>query len=285
MELSHILQTLFRRKLELALTFWAAALFAVLATHTVSIWPLKAEKRAIELGAASTQMLVDSPMSSLVDLEQDTGPLSTRAAVYAQFMRSNVVRSSIAAKLGIPVEEIVAEGPFTTLQGRQNITRPGEARANEVRSEGQEHRLVFDHQEGLPIVSVFAQAPSPDRALELANASVEALQEYVTTEEINQSIPEGRRTVIRELGPAQGGWVNNGVNPIFMALAFAAALGIGCFLILITDAPLNRIKLARRRRKALKRFQHGRPEPEDLPSVDDEPAVTVGFAAYDYDDE
>jgi len=236
MEIAQIIKTLGQHRVALALTFAFAVFAALFATHRIQVWPLSVEKRSIEYGAAAAQLLVDSPRSSLVDLQQDTAPLATRAALYAQFMRSNTVREGISKETGIPASLIVAQGPFTTLGGRQNITRPSEARSNEVLKEGDTYRLVFDYQQDLPIMSIYAQAPTADGATKLANGAVAALRTYVANEESSQNVPAERRTVVRELGPAEGGWVNAGVNPLFMAIAFIAALIGGCLLILAKDA-------------------------------------------------
>jgi CheY-like chemotaxis protein len=245
MEIAQVTRTLSRHRPALACTFAFAVFAAVFSTHHIQIWPLGLEKRTTEYGAASTQILVDSPRSSLVDLQQDTVPLATRAAVFAQFMRSNAIREGISRETGFPAAQIVAQGPFTTLGGRQNITRPSEARSNEVIAESDQYRLVFDHQQDLPIVSIFAQAPTADSAVALANGAVAALSKYVTVQESRQAVPLHRRTVIRALGPADGGWVNAGVNPVFMALAFIAALVGGCLLILVGDATKRALRASR----------------------------------------
>ena len=150
---------------------------------------LGSTKRSHQFGAAQSQILIDSPRSSLVDLTQETPPLATRAAVYTQFMRSNAVKEAISKASGIPADLIVAQGPYTTAGGSQNLPRPSEARANEVRSEKRGYRLVFDYQQDLPIVSIYAQAPTAKSAIALAAGTVAGVRSYISQLERQQKVP------------------------------------------------------------------------------------------------
>ncbi len=234
MELAQILKILWDRKVWLALV----ALLALLASLStiLRIGPGGIEERSHTYGAAQAQFLIDSPRSSLIDLTQDTEALATRAQVYAQFMRSNAVKVEIARIAGIDADRIVAQGPYTTAGGTQNIPRPAPVRSNEVRGEGDVYRLVFDAQLGLPIVSVYAQAPTAEEAIKLADATVEGIGSYVSELEDAENVPYEDQTEIRELGPAEGGTVNPGVDPVISLLVFLAALVAGCAAILAAVA-------------------------------------------------
>jgi hypothetical protein len=193
--------------------------------------PSGVEKRSYVYGSAQTQILIDSPRSSLLDLNQETGPLATRAAVYAAFMRSNAITDSIAKEMGVQPGQVVAQGPFTTAGGTQNIPRPAEARSNEVRGEADTYRLVFDAQQDLPIITVYAQAPSGELAIKLANATVKATQDYVDNQETSVNVPAAAKTSIRELGPATGGDVQAGEKPLLAFMAMIATFILGCVLV------------------------------------------------------
>ena len=224
MELVEILRALWERKLALA----AAVAFALLAALATVYHLPSMQKRSYEFGAAQAQILVDSPRSSLIDLTQETPPLAQRAAVYAQFMRSNAVKVAIAKEVGVPATSIVTEGPYTAAGGTQNIPRPATTRANELRGEGKLYRLVFDYQPDLPVVSIYAQAPTAAGAIKLASGTVKGVGAYISGLEAEQAVPAHAQTHIRELGPAEGGTVNSGVDPMVTLLAFLAALIAGC---------------------------------------------------------
>ena len=101
-----------------------------------------------------------------------------------------------------------------------------------MRGEKDELPLVFDYQPDLPIVSIYAQAPDAKSAIRLAAGTVEGVRTYVAKLEREQNGPRpSAQTQIRELGAAEGGTVNAGVDPLVMLLAFLAALLAGCGVI------------------------------------------------------
>lgn len=230
MELAQILRILWAHKVWLAVVFVVACLAALSTGYQIGPGTFKA--RSHSYGAAEAQFLVDSPRSSLADLSQDTESLASRAQLYTQYMRSNDVKLEIAKEAGVDPDQIVTEGPYTTAGGTQNIPRPPVVRSNEVLGEPQIYRLVFDAQLGLPIVSIYAQAPTAAEAITLADASVTGIQRAVSKLEAGEFIPSSDRTEIRELGPAVGGTVNPGVDPIIAGLAFIATFILGCGVIL-----------------------------------------------------
>jgi hypothetical protein len=228
-ELAQILRILWARKVWLAIVFVVACLAALSTGYQIGLGTFKA--RSHSYGAAKAQFLVDSPRSSLADLTQNTESLASRAQLYTQYMRSNDVTVEIAQEAGVDPNRIVTEGPYTTAGGTQNIPRPPVVRSNEVRGEPQIYRLVFDAQLGLPIVSIYAQAPTAEEAIKLADASVTGIQRAISKLEAEEFIPQSDRTEIRELGPAVGGTVNPGVDPIIAGLAFIATFILGCGII------------------------------------------------------
>lgn len=229
MELAQIIKILWDRKGLLLLIAVVAVAAGFMTMFHVS--PSGVSKRSYVYGSAQTQILIDSPRSSLLDLNQETGPLATRAAVYAAFMRSNAITDSIAKEMGLQPGQVEAQGPFTTAGGTQNIPRPAEARANEVRGEADTYRLVFDAQQDLPIVTVYSQAPSGELAIKLANATVTAVRKYVGSQETSGNVPAAAKTSIRELGPATGGDVQAGEKPLLAFLAMLATFILGCTLV------------------------------------------------------
>jgi hypothetical protein len=246
MELAEIFQTLWRRKLAVGLVVIFAVIVGISATYRVGLSPLKLQKRTVEFGAANAQILVDSPRSALADLSQDTVPLATRAAVYAQFMRSIAVKDAIAKVTGIPASAITTQGPFTSVGTRQNVVTPSEGRANQVVAEQDRYRLVFDVQEDLPVVTIYAQAPTAIAAQKLANGAVTGLQQYVESLQAGNQLPNQDRVLIRGLGPAEYGTVNSGATIKLMALAIIGVTLLGCIMIVILEQ--QRRKTSRRKK-------------------------------------
>jgi hypothetical protein len=269
MEFAQIIKTLWDRKLGLLVILVLAILVSITTMFKVSTTGL--QTRSYQYGAAQQQIMIDSSRSSLIDLSQDGGPLASRAAVYAEFMRSNAVIQAIAKRLGVPASTIVAQGPFTTAGGTQNIPRPSEARANEIRGEAVQYRLVFDAQQDLPIVSIFAQAPSGEQALKLATATVTGLTDYVKTLELQSNVLPKDQTEIRSLGAPVGGTVYAGAKPLMAVLAFIAVLVFGCVLMLAG------VSLAR----ILRQLRAEEAHPHSVVSAESMPVRTPVRAAWD----
>jgi capsular polysaccharide biosynthesis protein len=230
MEFAQLLKTLWDRKAALAVIVALAFAVAVMMMFHVSTHGLKSKSYAY--GAAQQQIMIDSPRSSLIDLSQDGAPLASRAAVYAEFMRSNAVVQAIAKRMGVPAASIVAQGPFTTADGTQGIPRPAPARANEVRGEAVQYRLTFDYQQDLPIVSIYAQAPDGASATRLANAAVAGVTDYIHALEQQTNVPAHDQTTVRALGAPVGGTVTAGAKPLMAVLAFIAVFVFGCVLLI-----------------------------------------------------
>ena len=207
-----------------------ALILTLLTGYRPSFFPPGMEKRSIGFGAATAQILVDSPSSALADLSRDTAPLATRALVFTQFMSSFSFKESIAQAAGLHGKRITTEGPFTQIGIRPNVVQTPELPGDQgVESR---YRLVFDAQDQLPVISVYAQAPTAKEARALANGAVIALQRYVARLQANDRLPTSDRVIIRSLGSAEGGTVNSGASAKLMVLTFVAVMLLGCALIL-----------------------------------------------------
>jgi hypothetical protein len=238
MELAQIIKTLWDRRIAVGFVVVLAAYLAVATGYKITTSGL--QTRSIEFAAADTQLLVDSPKSALADLTQDTAPLATRAAVFAQFMRSIAVKDAISKATGIPADKITSTGPFSDLG-----SRPALASSAAKPAGPRDYRLVFDSQADLPVISVYAQAPTPKEAVALANGAVRGVRDYVDRLQNQDQLKPEDRVQIRALGPAQGGVVNSGASKLMMAMVFLGVIVAGCVAILgglSVVGGLNRIR-------------------------------------------
>jgi hypothetical protein len=210
------------------------------------------KKKALLVGAANSQVLIDSQTSAIADVDRDPAPLANRAVVLAQYMSSAEARNQIAEKMGVSPGQISADGPFSSLTDRSTYqATPAGPRANQLTEENAVYRMVFDAQLSLPIISIYTQAPDSTSAIELASAATSVLTGYVT--ELDEGIPEGRRITVSQLGEPEGGTVNDGANPALAVLAF-----LGVFVVLCTAIVLS---------SGLVRQWQDQREPEDLAEV------------------
>jgi len=194
-------------------------------------------------GAATVQILIDSPASALANLGQDPGPLASRASVFAQLMTSDAVVRSIAQAAGIPATDITAEGPYSGAGQTLNVTMPSEARGAQLIASKPENRLTFVAQNQLPIVTVSVQAPTPEAAGAIANAVYPGVEAWVKTLDTNNSIQPSKLVTLRQLGNAQAGAVDASSTSMMGAAAGAAILLFGTLAILGLDAVLRRRRL------------------------------------------
>lgn len=231
MELARTLKTLWQRPRLLLLGLPVAALAALLSVYTISLVPPGLSPRTNVFATASTQLLVDAPDSAFADLANDLTPLETRASVFARFLATPAALELIARDARVPLDSIEAQGPYDiNLPVIQQEPTAGQ-RSSQIIGEGALYRLRFENNPVLPIVSVFAQAPSEAEALALANAVPRALSTYIEAIQEQQQTPADRRVVIRKLGDARGGVVNQDANIQIGLLVFVVVFGAWCMLI------------------------------------------------------
>ncbi len=232
------IRQLSQRKLLVGLVLALALAAAIFSAYRVTLSPFGLQKRSLAVAAASSQILVDSPQSTLV-AGADLGTfdaLATRAKIYGQYLASLAAREEIADRAEVPVPSIATSGPFSSATG-QNVysTQTSEDRAGELLQEGAANRLVFTAQEGVPILTVDAQSATSDTAIALASASFATLEHYVHSLEADGK-PVSRGVTVRELGAPEGGTLGGSNNLILMVLAFLVVFGSGCAAILLVPS-------------------------------------------------
>jgi hypothetical protein len=284
MDLLGLLSAIWRRKLIAVLMIGVAALAAITTAYKVP----SMKPRALAVGAATSQILVDSDPSTLVAGAgtDQIAALGSRARVYAQYLSSRDAVDQISRASGIPASLITARGPFSQGTGIKNYEQqPAESRAKDLVDESKTYRLVYEAQEDVPIISVYATGPSSASALKLAQSSFAVLKSYVSTLDTEGQAAAAKQAeadkatakddpnatpadatqqgsdisvVVRELGAPEGGIVGGGTNKVMMILAFIAVLGLEVFLF----AAILRLQEQRRALAAA----------DAAPDVDDEAA-------------
>jgi precorrin-6x reductase len=260
MDLLGLMTALKRRRVAVAL----AVLVAIVVSLSTSYKLPSLKPRKLSEGAATGQILVDSNPSTLVAGAgtDQIAALGSRAQVYAQYLSSRDAVARISRQTGIPAQLITARGPFSQGTGIKNYQQqPAESRAKDLVDENKSYRLLYEAQEDVPIITVYATGPSAATALKLAQSSFTVLKQYVDSlQAAGQAAIAARpkikdpttgaviaaddiQVVVRQLGAPEGGTVGGGSSKIIMALAFLAVLGIACFMIAASD----RLREQRRR--------------------------------------
>jgi hypothetical protein len=232
MEFARALKALWKRRRLVALGAVIAAIAAICSAFTVSIFPPKLTPRTNTFATASTQILVDTPNSAFANLEEEVEPLNTRAALFSRFLASPLAISLIAREAGLPANAIEGQGPYEQNLPVFEQEPTAEKRSSQIIGERALYRLRFENNPDLPIVTVFAQAPTADGAHKLADAVPEALSSYLNRIQEAQKTPAKRRVIVHQLGDATGGVVNGGANGQIAALVFFVVLVLWCLLLI-----------------------------------------------------
>ena len=231
MEPARTLRILWRRRRLVAIGALVALIAALLSVNQVGLWPPSLKSRSNVFATASTQILVDTPRSAFADLSNEIDPLETRASVFARFLASPAAVALIAREANLPAAAIEAQGPYELNLPPFQQEPTAEQRSSQIIGEGALYRMRFENNPDLPIISVFAQAPTREGAIALAAAAPAALGAYVSQIQETQHTPFSRRVEIRKLGHATGGVVNAGANRQIAALVFIVVLVGWCLLL------------------------------------------------------
>lgn len=223
LELTEIIRTLRARRVATAIVVVVAVLAAAV---------VKLTSHNVPTGAATVQILVDSPSSELASLTQNPTPLISRAAVFAQVMTSQAVVQEIAHAARVPTNRITAQGPYSGGGEALNVITPAEARSNQLVAENAPYRLTFLAQQNEPVITASVQAPNAAAAERVANAVYAGVQSYVIGIQQQGHTPEQDKVTLRQLGPAQTSTVNGGSRATLAVAAFLGVLILGLLLIL-----------------------------------------------------
>jgi hypothetical protein len=227
------LRELWSRKILLVIGVFVAILAAVASVSNVSIFPPSLSKGELEYYSGRTQILVDSEASSIGDLRRDLTPMVARANVYSRFMTTPAALRVIGEKARIPANEIYAEGPYQLGQARFIQEPTAERRGSQLAGRQARYRLRFDSDPELPIVTVYAEAPSAPQATALADGAASGLADYVVNLQDEQGIPEKRRVAIRQLGSTTGAPVTAGADTKVAVFVFFVVFGLWCIAVLM----------------------------------------------------
>lgn len=261
MEVVGFVKSLLRHKRVLAAILAVAVLAAILTAFKVG--PGGIERRSTAVGAATSQILVDSSESTLVKgaASDQLAALGTRASVYAQYLSSREAVGKIAREMNVNPLLITASGPFSEGTGIRDYGEQGaESRATDLVAEDKSYRLVFKAQEDVPIITVYATAPTVPGSLDLARSSYKVLSGYIDELkaqaskeakvdpepklEASSATPLISDIIVRQLGQPEGGLVGGSADLMLMVLAFVGVFGIGCLVFAVGSGFMRHWRLA-----------------------------------------
>jgi hypothetical protein len=235
MQLGTHLRELWRLRLGVALSAALALLVAVSSIDTVSLFPPSLHDRNLEIAAASTHVLIDTPKSKIIDLRANTydfSSLTTRADLLGNVMASAPVREYIGRRAAVDPARIEAVAPVTADVPRV-LTEPGsEKRSSDILRSTDQYRLDIQANPTVPILDIYSQAPTKEAAVRLANSAVDGLRDYLLDLGRRQGITSDQQVRLEQLGRARGGVVNDGVRLQMALLSFMVVFTISCCAVL-----------------------------------------------------
>jgi hypothetical protein len=199
---------------------------AVLSVYQVSLMPPGVHSRGWEIGAASTTLLVDTPQSEILNLRattDDFGSLQARAALIGNLMATDPVKAEIAKLIGVAPSQIQATSPVTA-NVPQTLTEPGSgASASDILASADHYKLQLQVDPTVPVLNIYAQAPSGGAAVDLANDSVKGVKLYLAALSHQRGLDPAGHVELTQLGSAYGGVINSSVSKQIALLVFGTA--------------------------------------------------------------
>ena len=241
MNLLEIMESIWSLKARAALLAVVSACVAVLLTFRVSLSPLGLHPRALQLGVAQTELLVDAGRSPLADADDPLGNLTSLAADYAEFVNSPSVIEPVARSIGVrPTEIGVEEQLLQNVPFIQSNSREPQV-GTQLLAAQRHYSVLVRNDNGTFVIQIYTQAPTGRQAIRMANAVARALSSYAASVVRSQKIRPGQSVILRQLGAATGGVVDRSAS-LDAAILGALALWIFGVIAMLT---LRRLRVRR----------------------------------------
>jgi hypothetical protein len=236
MQLGIHLRELWRLRLGLVLTLLLSIFAAVWVCYRIELSPPRLESRSLEMGTASTRVLVDTPKSTVLDLRQGTydfESLSNRALLLGNVMAGLPVREYIARRARIPADVLRVSAPLTPEFPRAIEEAGNEKHTTDILRSTNQYRISLRTNPTVPMLDVYAQAPTAERAEALANAAVDGLQDYLDDIATTQRIDADQKVRLKQLGRARGAVINDGIRIQVALLSFLVVFAVSATAVLL----------------------------------------------------
>jgi len=206
-----------------------ALVAATLSVAQITAFPFHVKSRSLQMATASTQVVVDTPRSTLVDIRQDTSgldALTNRALLLGNVMASPRVRADIARRAGVPFQELQIVPPITAKQPRVLAEAGNEKHASDILKLNGEYRLYIKANPTVPFLQIYSQTPTAASAAALANAAVGGMQTHLAELARSTDTPGVQQIRLEQLGRAEGAVVNGGIEWRVALLVFLVTFGV-----------------------------------------------------------
>jgi hypothetical protein len=237
MQLGRHLRELWGHRLGLIVSLVVALIAALWSVGKISLVPPGVKARDLTMAAANTRALVDSPKSAVLDLKVSTGDLvamTNRGVLIGNVMASEPVREYIGRRAKVPAELLQVASPITPEFPRP-LASSGKKSPRDILKSPDQYRLSIQVNPTVPILDIYAEAPTPAQAEHLANGAVDGMQDYLDDLANAQQIPAEQRVRLEQFGRAKGGIVNPGVRLKLGVLTFLIVFAASGVTVLALD--------------------------------------------------
>jgi len=236
MLLGNRLRTLWQQRAGIVASAMLALLAAFWSVGDIRFFPPGFHPRSLEIGTASTHVLIDTPRSALLDSRQDIASLqglSDRALLLANIIAREPVRAFIARRAGIPLETLQITPPLTPRQPRQPVDADSKKSSSDILRSNDEYRISLEANPTVPLLDIYAQTDSPKSAEVLANATVDGLRNYLAQVAQERNTPKAEQIRLAQLGRARGVAINEGVGIQVALLTFLIVFTISAATVVL----------------------------------------------------
>jgi hypothetical protein len=234
MDLGRHLRELFRLRRSVVVCLAVALLAAVnIVYHVPSLQP-----RAVEMASATTEVLIDTQLSSVQDLRQGSSEfekMTSRAVLICNVMASLPVLRYIGRRAGVAPERIRVQPPLTPDFPRPLSGFGADPKTRDLLRSTDQYRLNIQANPTVPILKIYAQAPNADAAATLANAAVDGLSDYLQATARAQGTPTGDLVRLSRLGRAKGAVINGGIRFQLALVTFLVVFGLSAATATLLD--------------------------------------------------
>ena len=202
-------------RLKLGVSLAIALVAAVWSIDKISLFPPALTTRALDMATATTHVVVDTPDSIMVDLRQNTYSLqdmTSRAVVLGNVVTSSWMEAKIAEQANVPLQLLRIQAPLTPTQPTTPADAQTQRQVSDILKSNDQYRIVINANPTVPMLDVYAQAPTSASAAALANATVDQLKAYQQQLASSEATPAKDRISLEQLGRATGAVVNPGVK-------------------------------------------------------------------------
>ena len=185
-------------------------------------------------------------------ISNDTG----RAALFAGLLASRTGLDYVGRRAGVPGDRIAGGAPPTADVPIAMTEPDSEKRASDILASTSRYRLDVQARPTMPIIDIYARAPTTVGAERLAGGAVAGLGDLLRDRARRQGVDPATLPALRMLGPPRGGPVNAGAAPQIAGLTFLVVFGVAWFALSLFAALGGRVRVRPSRSRSPPRSPH-----------------------------